>query len=107
MWKPYTGGGGGPNAAGSGKGNGAAAAPGEGAVGCLGLAGLAVGPVLGDGRVVGLAGLGSSGLLLLLVVAEVSQRDLRLEAEEEEDGLCGGPLGWLPPAILGLGISNN
>jgi hypothetical protein len=58
---------------------------------------------------VGLAGLGSSGLLLLLlVVAEDSQRDLRLEAaEEEEDGLCGGPLGWLPPAILGLGISNN
>lgn len=71
---------------------------------------------LGDGPVLGLgegfefeADLESFGSLdlesddgLLAVAAEDSQRDLRCEAEaeEEEEGLSKEDLGWEPPAIL-------
>lgn len=53
MWKPYAGGGGGPNAAGSGNANGGICAGAEergaGSVEVLGWAGLGVGPVFGEG----------------------------------------------------------
>lgn len=66
----------------------------------MGWDGVEVAPGLGDGPELGFTGLGSGGLFLVVMavaaaaaLGEDSQRDLRLEAEEEEDGLWGGPLG--------------
>lgn len=93
----------------SGKGN---EGPGRAETGSVGGAvevGFGEGPVLGLGEgfelAAGLDGLCSLDLEsadgLLVVAAEDSQRDLRWEAEEEEEGLSKEDLGWEPPAILG------